>query len=548
MKPIRLLGAAALSLGLLAPLSAQVTPAPPPAAPDATATVTRLPDNWWLLDPTADHVAGISAERAYRELLAGLRPKRTVVVAIIDSGVDVEHADLNDNVWTNEDEVPGNGRDDDNNGYVDDVHGWDFIGGANGRDVHYDTYESTRLYAQYSRRFANANPETLPAAERAEYQRYLEIKAKFEEDRAEAQAMVQQLRMIDTEVQRRMGILRAHFAPDPVTPERVHAIPATARPDVLEAKELFLQMEAAGFTAEQVTKERKDLEARLEYGLNPAFDPRATVGDDYANPNERVYGNAEVEGPDADHGTHVAGIVAAERNDTGVNGVASSVRVMVIRTVPNGDERDKDVANAIRYAADNGANVINMSFGKAFSPQKEVVDEAVRYAEAKGVLLVHAAGNAASDIGEEPSYPTREFVAGGQARNWIEVGASAPALDSLAASFSNFSRERVDVFAPGVNILSTMPNGRYEQSQGTSMAAPVVSGVAALLMAYFPELSAAEVKAVILESATRFAGQNVIRPGAENGETVPFAQLSATGGVVNVYAAVQLAQQRVRGR
>jgi subtilisin family serine protease len=175
------------------------------------------------------------------------------------------------------------------------------------------------------------------------------------------------------------------------------------------------------------------------------------------------------------------------------------------------------------------------------------VDEAVRYAESKGVLLVHAAGNAGADLGEEPSFPTRDFVQGGRASNWIEVGASAPFADSLAASFSNFSRERVDVFAPGVDILSTVPGGRYEKNQGTSMAAPVVSGLAALLWAYFPELTAAEVKQIILDSATRYAGQTVVRPGGDAGQTVPFEQLSVTGGVVNAYAAVQMAQQRARG-
>ncbi|NIP78067.1 MAG: S8 family serine peptidase, partial [Gemmatimonadetes bacterium] len=203
--------------------------------------------------------------------------------------------------------------------------------------------------------------------------------------------------------------------------------------------------------------ERQRLEDRLEYGLNPEFDPRDIVGDDYEDAGERVYGNAEVTGPRAGHGTGVAGIIAAERgNGIGEDGIASSVRIMVLRTVPDGDERDKDVANAIRYAVDNGADIINMSFGKAHSPRKDVVDAAVRYAGERGVLLVHAAGNGGADLAEEPSFPTRVYADGGEAQNWIEVGATDwRGGERLVAPFTNYGDEEVDVFAPGVDIRTT---------------------------------------------------------------------------------------------
>jgi subtilisin family serine protease len=287
------------------------------------------------------------------------------------------------------------------------------------------------------------------------------------------------------------------------------------------------------------------LELRLEYGLNPEFDPRHIVGDDYADATERVYGNADIEGPSAEHGTHVAGIIGAERgNGIGVDGIAPAVRIMVLRAVPDGDERDKDVANAIRYAVDNGADIINMSFGKGYSPRKDVVDAAVRYADEKGVLLVHAAGNAGADLGVEPNFPTRDYTGGGEPGLWLEVGASSwRAAENLPAPFSNYGDEEVDVFAPGVDILSTVPDNAYEPNSGTSMAAPVVSGLAALLMAYYPDLSAAEIKQIILESATPYADEPAVRPGSE-GERVPFGTLSATGGVVNAYEAIRLAEQR----
>ncbi|HYJ80478.1 MAG TPA: S8 family peptidase, partial [Longimicrobiaceae bacterium] len=462
-----------------------------------------------------------------------------------DSGVEIDHPDLRDNVWTNPREVAGNGRDDDGNGYVDDVHGWDFIGGRDGRDVAQDTYESVRLYARYRGRFEGANPDTLTAAARAEYQRFAEYKRKYEADRAEAQQQLQQIREFSTNYDRILATLRSQLGPSSVlTVEKVRGL-QTIRQDVMQARGIFLQLVGQGITPELVERETKSVQDRLQYGLNPAFDPRGIVGDNYADPRERGYGNAEVEGPDASHGTHVAGILGAARgNGAGIDGVASGVRIMVLRAVPDGDERDKDVANAIRYAVDNGAQIISMSFGKAFSPEKEVVDEAVRYADQKGVLMVHAAGNGGANLDTEPSFPNRYYqTGGGSARNWIEVGAStwAPA-DSLAAPFSNYSATKVDLFAPGMSIYSTVTDGEYERNDGTSMAAPVVSGVAALLMAYFPQLTADQVRAIILESATPYREQSVARPGGEG--RVAFGQLSATGGVVNAYNAVRLARQR----
>jgi subtilisin family serine protease len=247
-------------------------------------------------------------------------------------------------------------------------------------------------------------------------------------------------------------------------------------------------------------------------------------------------------GPDSKHGTHVSGIIGAVRGNEGIDGVAPAVKLMTIRTVPDGDERDKDVANAIRYAVDNGAQIINMSFGKSHSPQKQAVDEAVKYADSRGVLMIHAAGNDGEDLASHPSFPTPDYLDGGRAANWLEVGASSwRGPDSLAAGFSNYG-QRVDVFAPGDNILSTIPGGGYDRESGTSMAAPVVSGVAALLMSYYPSLTASDVKRILIETATRKGQQNVAKPGAQ-GEMVPFSQLSSTGGIVNAYEAVRMAER-----
>jgi subtilisin family serine protease len=260
------------------------------------------------------------------------------------------------------------------------------------------------------------------------------------------------------------------------------------------------------------------------------------------------YGNTIVVGPDASHGTHVAGIVAAIRDAVGATGIAQSVKIMTLRAVPDGDERDKDVANAIRYAADNGAHIINMSFGKAWSPYKHLVDEAVKYADSKGVLMIHAAGNDGDDMTQAASYPTPVYKDGGRAVNWIEVGATSWRMrDSLVASFSNFGKGVVDVFAPGDDIYSTVPGGKFKKESGTSMASPVVAGVSALLMSYFPTLTAADVKRIVLESSTKLGDQVVIRPG--EGETkVKFGELSTTGGIVNAFSAIKLAEEMTRVR
>ncbi|HUF26343.1 MAG TPA: S8 family peptidase [Gemmatimonadaceae bacterium] len=547
MLPRFLIGLAALAMAACAPAAATTTraPAPVPAEVEqgtpvrmAPITLREASTDWHLRDFATDGVFGIGVHRAYREILAGRQPRRTVVVAILDSGVDTVHADLRPNLWINTRET-ANGADSDRNGYVDDIRGWGFIGNPDGRNVHLDTYEVTRLHVACTR---GAETGIAGPVQNLDARFCEEVRERFEHDRSEAEQILQNVISIDAALSQVLPLLRQAAGTDSLTRESVDRISST-RPEVREARQMFLQLLASGITPQLVEEARKEFRSQLEYKLNPNFDPRGIVGDDYQNLAERHYGNSDVMGPDAAHGTHVAGIIAAARgNELGMDGIATGVKIMSVRTVPDGDERDKDVANAIRYAVDNGAHIINMSFGKAFSPQKQVVDEAVRYAESRGVLLVHAAGNDGEDVAETPSYPSPFYDDGGRARNWIEVGASSwKGLDSLAAPFSNYGREQVDLFAPGEDIYSTVLDGGYDSNSGTSMAAPVVSGVAALLMAYYPDLTAVDVRRIILESATRRPDQMVVRPGSD-GERVRFGDLSATGGIVNAYEAVRMAE------
>ncbi|HMO39495.1 MAG TPA: S8 family peptidase [Saprospiraceae bacterium] len=504
------------------------------------------PKNWFHLDPVRDSFPGISTQQTYRELL-GKRQGRTIIVAVLDSGVDFEHEDLRDVMWINPGEIPGNGIDDDNNGYIDDIHGWNFIGGANGENVHHDTYEVTRLYVAMKPKYEGKSRSSLSKKEQAEYDQYQEYKSVIEKKQSEIgpnlalyEATYQAIEKLGNTIDK-----------DPITLEDVKQFRSTD--NVLMATANFVQQYMSqGNSFESIRDDLKGyyeyLYGQLNYGYNPDFDPRHIVGDDFSNPYERYYGNNDVRGPDAEHGTHVAGIIGATRNNgIGMDGVADNVRIMSVRTVPDGDERDKDVANAIIYAVDNGASVINMSFGKGASPEKEAVDKAVRYALKKDVVIVHAAGNDAKENDGTNNFPhdkfrKRRLFGPKYADNWIEVGALN--WDGNPANFSNYSGDNVDVFAPGTAMYSTVPGSEYKDLQGTSMAAPVVAGIAATLRSYFPELTAKQVKNIIMESVVPVK-EKVKKPGSD--EMVHFSQLAITGGYVNMHRAVQIAQ-RTKGK
>jgi subtilisin family serine protease len=512
-----------------------------PASRAAPVTLAEAPRNWQLLDESADGIPGIGSERAMKELLAGKSPKRTVLVAIIDNGIDTSHVDLRANLWTNPKEVAGNGKDDDNNGFVDDIHGWNFIGGRDGKDVHFDTFEVTRQYAAcHGGEAASGQPKITDAVKCAQ------IDADYNKQRKDLEGNVQNYRQINTMYGQLVPILKQAAMTDSLTPDRVRAVRGST-PQVTQARQIFLDLAAQGASPEVIADGLTSLEGQLKYSLNPEYNSRTIVGDKYTDPSEHHYGNNDVMGQDAKHGTHVAGIIGAVRgNGIGVDGIAPAVKFMMIRTVPDGDERDKDVANAIRYATENGAQIISMSFGKAYSPYKAAVDDAIKFADSHGVLMVHAAGNDGADLAKGKNFPTPEYSGGGHPTNWIEVGASSwKGGDDLAATFSNYGQNQVDVFAPGVDILSTVPGDKYERDSGTSMAAPVVSGLAALIMDFYPNLTASDVRKIIVSSVSKY-DQMVKRPGGD--EKVPFGTLSVSGGVVNAFNALKMAEEMSNGK
>ena len=514
------------------------------------------PANWFNLDKEKDGVYGVSTERAYEELLKG-KSSVSVVVAVIDSGVDAEHEDLDDVMWVNPGETADNGIDDDGNGYVDDVHGWNFIGGPDGKNVNDDNLEIARVYKKYSYKYENADPEKLTKKGKKEYEFYQKVKKELEENRAKAEKSLERIKGNEGMIYGALDALEAALGGSELTPEFADSLATTGEQQFVVASNIVKQLYADAKTVDEMKNAIGDQYKgayeyygnQLEYGYNPDFDSRVVIGDNYEDQTEKYYGNNDVEGPDAFHGTHVAGIIGAERdNGLGMNGVADNVKIMSVRTVPNGDERDKDVANAIRYAVDNGASVVNMSFGKGYSWNEEVVEKAIKYAEKNDVLLVHAAGNSSQDNDVTDNFPNdmyRKRVLFWKKDktfdNWLEVGAlNWKEGEDAVAPFSNYGKENVDVFAPGMAIYSTTPDNNYQNAQGTSMASPVVAGVAALIRSYYPSLTAEQVKEIIEQSSDKRMIK-VSKPGSD--EVVDFSSLSTSGGHLNAFKALELASK-----
>ena len=510
---------------------------------------------WHLKDNIESGFYGISLEKAYNELLKNSKPKKKVVVAIIDSGVDTLHEDLKSVLWKNKKEIPGNKVDDDKNGFVDDIYGWNFLGGKDGRNVTKDSYEGARIYYKLKNKFDNKSIDesTLSGNDLVEFRNYKKTKSQIESQAKEASMYVMILKDIVAKLPYSDSILQKEMNKTEFTGYELEAFkPQTseginAKSNLLGLYQQTRQMEMSNTRLiNELTSFYDGQKSKLELLDKGPEDYRQNiVKDNYSDPLDRYYGNNDVMATGSDHGTHVAGIIGADRNNNiGISGVANNVELMILRAVPDGDEHDKDIANAIRYAVDNGAWLINMSFGKSFSPEKKWVDEAVKYAESKDVLLVHAAGNDAKNIDIEDNFPSgnpdgdtlRAFS------NWITVGASGSTINGLAAGFSNYGIREVDVFAPGVEIYSTLPGvNKYGKQDGTSMASPVVAGLAALLLSYYPELSANQIKQIIEGSVNKINEDKLVKPGTEN-EMVSFKQLSSTGGIVNAYNAVKLAQ------
>ena len=488
--------------------------------------------NWHLKDYELDGIPGTSVEKLYNTLLKDRQPKKKVIVAIIDSGVDIEHEDLQGKAWVNTDEIIGNAIDDDQNGFVDDVYGWNFLGNRAGENIMHENFEMTRILREQK------EGDSLYAIAQKMYNKELKKQQK-------EQMMIEQFENVFNTAR---FIIQQETGITPDSQEQLDSVTSNNQ-RVLAAKQFLSERYKMGFKKEVLQEYKEHLDDYFDYYLNKDFTIRKVVGDDPADISDTQYGNSEVIGPRANHGTSVAGVIAANRNNAlGINGIADSVSIMTLRTVPNGDERDKDIALSIRYAVDNGADIINMSFGKDISPYKKFVDEAVRYAEENDVLLIHAAGNDGNNSDEVPNFPSDTYLNGKQINNWMSIAASTSTLDeNIVASFSNYGQKHVDILSPGANIISLDSSSTYSMNDGTSLAAPIVTGVASLILSYFPKLSAKDLKAILMESAYMVdKPKKVLVPTSseEKAKKEKIKNLFVTPGIVNAYNAFLLAEKR----
>ena len=502
--------------------------------------------NWPAMDLVKDTVPGMSVDRAYSEIIKN-RKGETVIVGVIDSGIDIGHEDLKNVIWTNTKEIPNNGIDDDNNGYIDDIHGWNFLG-----DIVGENMEFVRIIRKLNPKYEGKNESAISAVDREEFALYQKAIAEYEKEVSEImgnktryEQMLSQLKPAHQAIAQKLG-------KENYTQEELSTIENPAPMEQQQIAMLSQMLNFADTVPEVLAELEKGVEyfrGRMENNFNMTKDFRGALGDDPDDITDNIYGDNKVSGPEASmenvkHGTHVAGIIAAQRNNgVGMDGVANNVKIMTLRAVPDGDEYDKDIALAIRYAVDNGATVLNTSFGKYYSPHADWVYDAIKYAASKDVLIVNAAGNDGLDLDTVNVYPNDQFDNGSEiANSFLTVGALNYTYgNQMVASFSNYGKNNVDVFAPGVKIWATTPLNNYEFLQGTSMAAPEVAGIAAMIRSYYPNLSAPQVKQILMDSGLS-APIEVILDGDET-NTELFSNISKSGKMVNMYNALIMADK-----
>jgi cell wall-associated protease len=487
--------------------------------------------NWYNKD-----IPGMQTEKGYKKIKN--KKSSTVIVAVIDSGIDIDHEDLKGKIWVNAKEIAGNKIDDDKNGFIDDVNGWNFLGNSKGENVDGATLEKTRILRELNKKYKGVDPVTLSSKERDGYALYEKVKQEVEEEIENYSQYLPQFEMLPIMIQNVPPMVAKEIGKPNYTEADLTKWNPTSE-EHQQLKQLAQAILSGELSLEVVEEQKKQINDMLNFNLNVEFDERLIIGDNPDDFSDINYGNNDVEGPDALHGTHVGGIIGAIRgNNLGGDGVADNIKLMVLRAVPNGDENDKDIALAVRYAVDNGAKIINMSFGKSYSPHQQEVFEAFKYADSKGVLLVHAAGNDSKNIDIESNYPTSLYSFQKEKLDlFLTIGASTRVKkEMLAADFSNYGQKGVDIFAPGHEIYNSVPQSEYKKLQGTSMAAPMVAGVGALLVSYFPTLTMHEIKDIMIKSASNYKGTKQHLPGSET--LVDFGTLSVSGSVINVKNAV----------
>jgi cell wall-associated protease len=525
---------------------------------------------WYDKDYLTDNIPGISLNKFYLEYKN--KPElNNIVVAVIDTQLDIQHEDLRDQVWTNPKEISNNDIDDDHNGHVDDINGWNYIGAKNGDYLVWGNFEYVRLVREWGLEFKDKTESEIKTQDISKYKEYQRAIKALEKNNKYYKNYLKSLKYSLQLYPLAKDTLKHYFPKENYTAKQLDSMYKAYKINDKTYQQMRddndkdfgalifqmkIRMENNTNSFDILKDKESQFDSIVNKNLNADYDERKFIDD---NPNElgKSYGNNKISTSIKkeirifqDHNTKVSGIIAATRdNNKGIQGFSNQIKLMPLNVsyTGNGDEHDKDIAMAIRYAVDNGAKVINMSFKKEFSLHKEWVDEAFKYAEEHNVLIVHCAGNEKSNADENPFYPNDVAYDGkGEiCNNFINVGSISQKVDSTFVSgFSNYGKNNVDIFAPGDEIYTTSSENTYGFDSGTSLAAPMVSGTAALIWLYYPKLTAAQVKQIIMDSGVAY-DMEVIVPGTKD-KKVKFSELSKSGKVVNVYNAMLMAKKMAK--
>ncbi len=508
---------------------------------------------WHWKDLEKEGVHGVSLFKAQQLLIESKLKPTPIVIAILDGGIDTNHHQIRPLLWNNPKEIPGNQIDDDKNGYIDDIHGWNFLGNATGQNVDKASDEKSRIYHRYKNEFKQEKLDSVnwDAKKKSTYTSWRQAAAEivFTEEDADNLAFI---KMAKNAVVKMGFILIREMEDSNFTAEKLETYQPIGK-ITADTKISYLRtLQALGIDRmnghqsivddlnEYIAGKEK---AAISLETPPEDIRKLIIKDRYEDLKDQYYGNNNITGPNAKHGTHVAGLAAGIIDTIFTkSNFNNPIKLMGVRVVPDGDEYDKDIALGIRYAVNNGAKIINMSFGKSFSPEQAWVDSAIRYAASKDVLIIHSAGNESYDLNNKTVYPSPYSSSfNNKAINMITVGASSDPIiaESLLTDFSNYGNQIVDLFSPGNKIYSSLPNQTYGFTNGTSMSAPILSHIAAIVRAYFPKLSAIEVKAILLQSCWKPEDENSIFPIPQKDQSKKLKELSAEGGIINAALCIQ---------
>lgn len=455
--------------------------------------ITSNLENYWHLESnTSFKTLSTNLRKTYTEF-GEPSEENKVIVAVIDSGVDINHINLRHAIWNNKREIPDNGIDDDENGYVDDINGWNFLGEQN-----FDQSELTRKILSMKNSLDIDSQELQKLSEKLQYKRTLLIKEL-------------------EDYQKDLYIYQVSLAQQELSSVSIF----TTALKKLQAKYGSVEK----------------LEALISRNINRL----SIVFNLHYSPQKIIENNDVSELEEHNHGTHISGVIAAiDHNENAPISIApNNSIIMPIKAIPvEGEERDEIIAKAIHYAVDNGAKIINLSFKKYTTTHPELLLNAIDYAEKSNVLIVNSAGNRGINIDHTKHYPHGVNPKIDQVReNWITVAASSSHIGkNTVARFSNIGRKQVDLFAPGVDIYSLAPNDNFAILSGTSMAAPLVTGAAVLLLSYKPSLSAAQLKQIITKSVRKIPNHYIRKHNSRR--NVLFTRLSSSGGVLDIHQAV----------